>query len=89
MVWPDVVVEDYAEHSAEQRRWWQSQDGQQPGDPDKLAAVQKYERKLAVAELPCRAEYQAAYEKVSAEYEQEFIDNNKSTLDEVKAEVVG
>ncbi|HQF94899.1 MAG TPA: hypothetical protein PLS46_12105 [Microthrixaceae bacterium] len=58
-------------------------------DPDKLAAVQKYERKLAVAELPCRAEYQAAYEKVSAEYEQEFIDDNKSTLDEVKAEVVG
>ncbi len=39
MVWPDVVVEDYAEHSAEQRRWWQSQDGQQPGDPDKLAAA--------------------------------------------------
>ena len=39
MIWPDVVVDDYAERSAEQRRWWQSQDGQQPGDPDKLAAA--------------------------------------------------
>lgn len=39
MVWPDVVVDDYAQRSAEQRRWWQAQDGQQPGDPDKLAAA--------------------------------------------------
>ena len=39
MIWPDVVVDDYAERSDEQRRWWQSQDGQQPGDPDKLAAA--------------------------------------------------
>ncbi len=39
MVWPEVVVDDYAERSTEQRRWWQSQDGQQPGDPDKLAAA--------------------------------------------------
>jgi NAD(P)-dependent dehydrogenase (short-subunit alcohol dehydrogenase family) len=39
MIWPEVVVDDYATGSAEQRRWWQSQDGQQPGDPDKLAAA--------------------------------------------------
>ena len=39
MIWPDVTVDDYAERSAEQRRWWQAQDGQQPGDPDKLAAA--------------------------------------------------
>ena len=39
MIWPDITVADYAERSAEQRRWWQAQDGQQPGDPDKLAAA--------------------------------------------------
>lgn len=39
MIWPDVVVDDYAERSAEQRRWWHAQDGQQPGDPDQLAAA--------------------------------------------------
>lgn len=39
MVWPDVAVDDYAERSAEQRRWWQAQDGRQPGDPDKFAAA--------------------------------------------------
>jgi NAD(P)-dependent dehydrogenase (short-subunit alcohol dehydrogenase family) len=37
LVWPDVNVDDYAERSAEQRSWWQAQDGHQPGDPDKLA----------------------------------------------------
>ena len=37
MVWPDVAVADYAERSAEQRQWWESQDGQQAGDPTKLA----------------------------------------------------
>lgn len=39
LIWPDVVIDDYAERSAEQRRWWQAQDGQQSGDPDKLAAA--------------------------------------------------
>ena len=39
MIWPDITVADYAERSAEQRRWWQAQDEQQPGDPDKLAAA--------------------------------------------------
>ncbi len=39
LIWPDVVVDDYAERSAGQRRWWQAQDGHQPGDPDKLAAA--------------------------------------------------
>ena len=39
MIWPDVVVDDYAERSDEQRGWWQAQDGMQPGDPDKLAAA--------------------------------------------------
>jgi NAD(P)-dependent dehydrogenase (short-subunit alcohol dehydrogenase family) len=37
LVWPDVVVDDYAERSADQRDWWIAQDGRQPGDPDKLA----------------------------------------------------
>jgi NAD(P)-dependent dehydrogenase (short-subunit alcohol dehydrogenase family) len=30
-------LEDYAERTAEQRKWWEAQSGQQPGDPAKLA----------------------------------------------------
>jgi NAD(P)-dependent dehydrogenase (short-subunit alcohol dehydrogenase family) len=37
LIWPALSVPDYAERSAAQRTWWKSQDGQQPGDPDKLA----------------------------------------------------
>jgi hypothetical protein len=37
LIWPEISIDDYAERSATQRRWWQSQDGQQAGDPDKLA----------------------------------------------------
>ena len=37
LIWPAIVDSDYAERSAAQRKWWQSQDGQQAGDPDKLA----------------------------------------------------
>jgi len=37
LIWPALSVPDYAERSTAQRAWWQSQDGQQAGDPDKLA----------------------------------------------------
>ena len=37
LIWPRVTVQDYAERSAAQQAWWQAQDGQQAGDPDKLA----------------------------------------------------
>ncbi|MBI4934034.1 MAG: SDR family NAD(P)-dependent oxidoreductase [Actinobacteria bacterium] len=37
LIWPDIVIDDYAERSATQRQWWQAQDGHQAGDPDKLA----------------------------------------------------
>ena len=37
LIWPALSISDYAERSAAQRKWWQSQDGQQAGDPDKLA----------------------------------------------------
>jgi NAD(P)-dependent dehydrogenase (short-subunit alcohol dehydrogenase family) len=30
-------LEDYAERHAAQREWWEAQNGQQPGDPAKLA----------------------------------------------------
>lgn len=30
-------LEDYAERTAEQLKWWEAQNGQQPGDPAKLA----------------------------------------------------
>jgi NAD(P)-dependent dehydrogenase (short-subunit alcohol dehydrogenase family) len=39
LVWPDLVVEDYAERSAARRAWWTAHDGQQAGDPVKLAAA--------------------------------------------------
>ena len=37
LIWPALSIRDYAERSAAQRKWWQSQDGQQAGDPEKLA----------------------------------------------------
>jgi NAD(P)-dependent dehydrogenase (short-subunit alcohol dehydrogenase family) len=37
LIWPEIALDDYAERSAAQRQWWQAQDGQQAGDPDKLA----------------------------------------------------
>jgi NAD(P)-dependent dehydrogenase (short-subunit alcohol dehydrogenase family) len=36
-MWPQVSIDDYAERSAAQREWWKVQDGQQTGDPAKLA----------------------------------------------------
>jgi NAD(P)-dependent dehydrogenase (short-subunit alcohol dehydrogenase family) len=39
LVWPEVLVEDYASRSAAQREWWSAQDGTQAGDPDKLSAA--------------------------------------------------
>jgi NAD(P)-dependent dehydrogenase (short-subunit alcohol dehydrogenase family) len=36
-MWPQVPVDDYAERSTAQRQWWQAQNGQQSGDPAKLA----------------------------------------------------
>lgn len=39
LVWPDLSIDDYADRSAAQREWWSSQDGQQAGDPAKLAAA--------------------------------------------------
>ena len=37
LVFPALTIDDYAERSAAQRQWWQAQDGNQAGDPDKLA----------------------------------------------------
>jgi hypothetical protein len=39
LIWPELSILDYAERSAAQRAWWTAQNGQQPGDPDKLAAA--------------------------------------------------
>jgi NAD(P)-dependent dehydrogenase (short-subunit alcohol dehydrogenase family) len=30
-------IQDYADRTAEQLRWWEAQSGRQPGDPAKLA----------------------------------------------------
>jgi NAD(P)-dependent dehydrogenase (short-subunit alcohol dehydrogenase family) len=39
LVWPDIAIDDYAQRSAAQRAWWSTQDGQQAGDPTKLASA--------------------------------------------------
>ena len=39
LVWPELAIDDYAERSAAQHTWWSAQNGQQPGDPDKLATA--------------------------------------------------
>jgi NAD(P)-dependent dehydrogenase (short-subunit alcohol dehydrogenase family) len=35
--WPELSIDDYAERNAAQREWWEAQNGQQAGDPAKLA----------------------------------------------------
>ena len=37
MTFADRSIEDYADRRAEQLKWWKAQNGQQPGDPAKLA----------------------------------------------------
>src|SRR3989454_1066174 len=37
MTFADRSIEDYAGRSAEKLKWWEAQNGQQPGDPAKLA----------------------------------------------------
>ncbi len=39
LVWPELSIDDYAERSTAQRDWWSAQDGQQAGDPAKLASA--------------------------------------------------
>jgi NAD(P)-dependent dehydrogenase (short-subunit alcohol dehydrogenase family) len=36
-MWPELSIDDYAERDAAQREWWTAQNGQQAGDPAKLA----------------------------------------------------
>ena len=37
--WADLSIDDYAERTAATKKQWQSMNGQQPGDPAKLAAA--------------------------------------------------
>jgi len=37
VTYAESLLEDYAERTAEQLKWWEAQSGQQPGDPAKLA----------------------------------------------------
>jgi NAD(P)-dependent dehydrogenase (short-subunit alcohol dehydrogenase family) len=37
--WPALSIDDYAERNAAQREWWEAQNGQQGGDPAKLAGA--------------------------------------------------
>jgi hypothetical protein len=37
VTYAEPSIEDYADRTAEQLKWWNAQSGQQPGDPAKLA----------------------------------------------------
>jgi len=37
VTYAELTLEDYADRTAEQLKWWNAQSGQQPGDPAKLA----------------------------------------------------
>lgn len=54
-------------------------------DAAKLKKLQRYELSLAKAELPCRAAFTLATQKVQEEYEQAFLAENKALLDKAKA----
>lgn len=53
-------------------------------DAAKLKKLQRDEIELAVAELPCDAEYQVATQKVRFEEEQRFIDENPELVARMK-----
>jgi len=38
-IWPELSIDDYAERTAQTKVAWQGMNGQQPGDPAKLAAA--------------------------------------------------
>src|SRR5207247_7015923 len=37
VTYAEPSLDDYADRTAEQLKWWEAQNGQQPGDPAKLA----------------------------------------------------
>lgn len=57
-----------------------------PIDEEKLAEVQAWERKVAVANWDCSRDLNRVQQEVSAEREQEFIDANRARIDELLAE---
>ena len=56
-------------------------------DKKALKEAQEFERKVAVAEFPCRAAYSVVQEKVNNELEEDFIKKNKDLVNEVKEEL--
>lgn len=57
-----------------------------PIDEEKLAEVQAWEKKVAVANWECSRDLNRVQQEVSAEREQEFIDANRARIDELLAE---
>jgi hypothetical protein len=53
-------------------------------EPGALAAVQDYERTLAVAELPCRVRHELEVATITEGYEKEFVEANADLLDRVR-----
>jgi NAD(P)-dependent dehydrogenase (short-subunit alcohol dehydrogenase family) len=68
VIYAEPSLEDYAERTAEQLKWWEAQNGQQPGDPAKLAQAlltiadeeQPPRRFIAGADAIATAEQQVA-----------------------------
>lgn len=57
-----------------------------PIDEAKLAEVQAWEKKVAVANWDCSRDLNRVQQEVSAQREQEFIDANRAQIDELLAE---
>ena len=60
------------------------QEAQQDVDQEALAALQQEEIDLAVADYECRGDYYDVFQEVSAEYEADFIAENREALEQIR-----
>jgi hypothetical protein len=60
-------------------------ESEQSIDMEALGALQQEEIDLALADFECRGDYYEVYQEVSAEYEGDFIAENRAILEEIRA----
>lgn len=53
-------------------------------DQEALATLQQEERDVAVANLECSADYNEQYQEISAEFEADFIAENREVLEQIR-----
>lgn len=83
---PTEIDEFFASKTDEEiEAFFQESDQQSRGDVDEVALgeLNKEEIALAVADFDCSAGFQETYQEVSAEYEADFVSENRARLDDL------